>query len=305
MICLINTLEKICSFLRSMWEWLLDALRISFFYVCMTAIAPIVILPLLWGCWILAYTQSPTELYGNTKNFRKDITPVCTYDIVNVYFHDPGAFTQGLVFDKGFLYEGTGLYGRSELRRTELETGKILQKIKLSNQLFGEGVTVLGNTVIQLTWKSHTGFVYDKNSFERIQAFRYPTEGWGLTHDGTNLIMSDGTSILYFLKPLTFQETGRIEVFDHRGPVTQLNELEYIKGEIYANVWNTDYIVRINPQTGRVIARIDMAGLLGSKDSGLPVDVLNGIAYDEYRDRIFVTGKLWPKLFEIAVKDEK
>jgi glutamine cyclotransferase len=228
-------------------------------------------------------------------------TRVCTYKIIRVYPHDRNAFTQGLVFENGALYEGTGTYGCSSLRKTELETGKILQLIRLPKRFFGEGITVFGNTLIQLTWKSRIGFVYDRQSFSCKGTFQYPTEGWGITHDGIRLIMSDGSSGLHFLDPLTFEETGRIEVSDDRGPVTRLNELEYIRGEIYANIWQTDDIVRIDPQTGKVLARIDLTGLLTPEDRRYPVDVLNGIAYDPDKERIFVTGKLWPKLFEIEI----
>ena len=228
-----------------------------------------------------------------------DAIPVYTYNIVNTYPHDRSAFTQGLVFEDGFLYEGTGLYGQSTLRRVELETGDILQIRGLPDQFFGEGITIYGDKIIQLTWQSNVGFVYDKNSFELLQQFNYSTEGWGITHDGERLIMSDGTSKLHFLDPQTFEEIGQLAVFDDNGPVTRLNELEYVQGEIYANVWQTDRIARISPATGRVVGWIDLEGILTAEDLSEPVDVLNGIAYDADTDRLFVTGKLWPKLFEI------
>jgi glutamine cyclotransferase len=230
---------------------------------------------------------------------NSDVIPVYSYDIVNTYPHDPDAFTQGLVFEDGFLYEGTGLLGRSTLRRVELETGAILQIRGLPDQFFGEGITVYGDKIIQLTWQSNVGFVYDKNSFDLLQQFNYSTEGWGITHDGERLIMSDGTSKLHFLDPQTFEEIGQLAVFDDNGPVTRLNELEYVQGEIYANVWQTDRIARISPATGRVVGWIDLEGILTAEDRSEPVDVLNGIAYDADTDRLFVTGKLWPKLFEI------
>ena len=232
---------------------------------------------------------------------NSDVIPVYTYNIVNIYPHDRSAFTQGLVFEDGFLYEGTGLYGQSTLRRVELETGDILQIRGLPDQFFGEGITVYGNEIIQLTWQSNVGFVYDKNSFELLQQFNYSTEGWGITHNGTCLIMSDGTSTLHFLDPQTFEEISQLAVFADDDPVTRLNELEYIQGEIYANVWQTDRIARIAPETGRVIGWIDLRGLLTAEDRSEPVDVLNGIAYDTEADRLFVTGKLWPKLFEIEL----
>ncbi|MFP3898054.1 MAG: glutaminyl-peptide cyclotransferase [Dehalococcoidia bacterium] len=225
--------------------------------------------------------------------------PVYTYTIVNTYPHDPDAFTQGLVFQDGTLYESTGGYAGSTLRRVDLQTGGILQVHELPDELFGEGITIWGNEIVQLTWKSGTGFVYDRRSFELLGEFHYSTEGWGITHDGECLIMSDGTSTLYFLSPETYEEIRQLEVFDNDGPVTRLNELEYIKREIYANVWQTDRIARISPDTGRVTGWIELQGLLTAQDRLEPVDVLNGIAYDSETERLFVTGKLWPKLFEI------
>jgi glutamine cyclotransferase len=230
-----------------------------------------------------------------------DAIPVYSYNIVNIYPHDRDAFTEGLVFEDGFLYEGTGLYGNSSLRKVELETGEILQIYELPAQFFGEGITIYGDKIIQLTGQSNIGFVYDKNSFGLLQEFNYSTEGWGITHDGERLIMSDGTSTLHFLDPQTFEEIGHLEVFDNDGPVIRLNELEYVQGEIYANVWQTDRIAIIAPETGRVIGWVDLAGLLTAEDHSEPVDVLNGIAYDANTDRLFVTGKWWPKLFEIEL----
>lgn len=229
------------------------------------------------------------------------ITPVYSYNVVNTYPHDRSAFTQGLVFEDGVLYEGTGLNGRSTLRRVELETGEVLQIHELPAQFFGEGVTVYGNDIIQLTWQSHVGFVYDRDSFELLQEFNYSTQGWGITHDGERLIMSDGTATLYFLDPETFEEIGRVGVYDNDGSVNRLNELEYVQGEIYANVWQTNCIARIDPQTGQVVGWIELKGLLTPEDRSEPVDVLNGIAYDAENARLFVTGKLWPKLFEIEL----
>ena len=234
-----------------------------------------------------------------------DDIPVYTYKIVNVYPHDPNAFTQGLVFDDGILYEGTGLYGSSTLREVELETGEILQIHELASQFFGEGVTIYRDAIIQLTWKSNVGFVYDKNSFELLREFKYPTEGWGITHDEKRLIISDGTSTLHFLHPETFEELEQVEVYDNNGPMNRLNELEYIQGEIYANVWKTDSIARISAQTGQVLGWIKLDGLLSQEDDIGSVDVLNGIAYDAKDDRLFVTGKLWPRLFEIELISSK
>lgn len=226
-------------------------------------------------------------------------TPRYTYNVVNVYPHDENAFTQGLVFEDGFLYEGTGLYGNSSLRRVELETGKVLQVHALQDQFFGEGVTIVGDKIIQLTWESHAGFVYDEDFFDLLQEFSYPTEGWGITYDGSRLIMSDGTANLYFLDPETFQRVGQVKVRD-AAPVTGLNELEYVKGEVYANVWGEEEIAVINPQTGRVKAWIDLKGIRGSENRD-PDNVLNGIAYDSKGDRLFVTGKRWPRLHEIRL----
>ena len=227
--------------------------------------------------------------------------PVFTYKIVKVYPHDPGAFTQGLVFADGFLYEGTGLRGRSSLRKVDLATGHILKLRKLPVKLFGEGVTIYGNKIIQLTWQANVGFVYHKETFQLLEVFNYSTDGWGITHDGRHLIMSDGTSTLHFLDPHTFKEIGRIDVHTMGGPLDRLNELEYVQGEIYANVWKTDRIARISPSTGQVVGWIELEGLLSSADRMSRADVLNGIAYDVKNDRLFVTGKLWPKLFEIEL----
>ena len=222
-----------------------------------------------------------------------------TYNVVNVYPHDEAAFTQGLIFEDGFLYESTGLYGQSTLRRVELETGNITQLYALPNQFFGEGITVFDDKIIQLTWRSNRGFVYDRNSFDLLQEFEYPTEGWGITHDGSRLIMSDGTATLYFLDPETFQKIGQVEVYDEE-PVTLLNELEYIQGMVYANIWKEEKIVIINPETGHVTGWIDLEGINEAEKQNSN-NVLNGIAYDTNDDRLFVTGKLWSQLFEISL----
>jgi glutamine cyclotransferase len=227
--------------------------------------------------------------------------PVYGYRIIHAYPHDPDAFTQGLVVEDGVFYEGTGLWGRSTLRRVDLETGAVLQNYELPAEYFGEGITVLGNKIFQLTWQSHIGFVYDKKTFEQLEQFFYPTQGWGLTHDGERLIMSDGTPLLHFLDPSSLEEIGQVVVRDRGGPVFDLNELEYIHGEVWANVWQTDRIARIDPDSGQVLGWIDLSGLLSPEDLTQPVDVLNGIAYDPETDRLFVTGKLWPRLFEIEL----
>lgn len=231
--------------------------------------------------------------------------PVYTFRVKNVYPHDPGAFTQGLVYQDGGLYESTGLRGRSSLRRVDLETGEVQKKTSLLPMFFGEGIAVLGDRIYQLTWTSRVGFVYDKDSLEIIREFRYGIEGWGMTHDGKRLIVSDGSAELYFWDPETLVETGRITVKDGGTPVLNLNELEFIEGEIWANVWQDDRIVRVSPESGDVLGWIDLSGLLAPGDRRGTEDVLNGIAYDPIRQRIFVTGKLWPKLFEIEIAPSK
>lgn len=226
--------------------------------------------------------------------------PVHRYQLVKSYPHDRQAFTQGLVYLDGFLYEGTGLNGRSSIRKVRLETGEVLQQRRLDETYFGEGITVWKKTLLQLTWQSEIGFVYDLSSFEPVKTFGYRGEGWGLTHDGRRLIMSDGTPALRFLDPHSFKETGRLTVKEGSVPVEDLNELEWVKGEILANVWQSQRIARINPKTGQVAGWIDLTGLLSPREA-LGTDVMNGIAYDPAGDRLFVTGKLWPRVFEIRV----
>jgi glutaminyl-peptide cyclotransferase len=226
--------------------------------------------------------------------------PILRHTVVKVYPHDRAAFTQGLFFMDGHLWEGTGLEGRSDIRRVELETGKVLQKHDIGQQYFGEGLAAFGNQLFELTWKNGLMFVYDKTTMELKKAFRYKGEGWGLTTDGKQLIMSDGTSALQFLDPATMNKLGTIRVTDRGFEIQRLNELEYIKGEIWANVWQSNRIARIDPKTGRVNSWLDLRGILSPVEAG-GTDVLNGIAYDAKGDRIFVTGKFWPKLFEIKV----
>jgi glutamine cyclotransferase len=264
------------------------------------------------ACNFLSGQQEDSDAAGSTLPAPTDAGystaaagPVLyTYEVINSYLHDPAAFTQGLVYLDGVLYEGTGLNGESSLRQVALETGEVVQVHHLAEQFFGEGITVFGDRIIQLTWRSHVGFVYARETFELLQQFTYPTEGWGLTHDGERLIMSDGTATLYFLDPATFAAVGSIEVRD-QGPVSRLNELEYIDGQIYANVWQTDRIARISPQTGKVTGWINLRDLLLPDDRRQRVDVLNGIAYDAVQKRLFVTGKWWPKLFEIELIPER
>lgn len=242
-------------------------------------------------------SDSPPSQDGTSP----DSTPVYGYRIVNTFPHDPQAFTQGLIFVDGFLFESTGLTGKSSLRKVELETGKVLRNQPLSTRYFGEGLTNWKDCLIQLTWTTRIGFVYDRQTFLKVGEFRYPTQGWGITNDGESLIMSDGSATLRFLDPETFQEKRKIQVADRSGPVWFLNELEWIRGEIYANIWQKDVIARISPQTGQVLGWIDLAGLRSLLGDESSPEVLNGIAYDHEKNRIFVTGKLWPRLFEIEI----
>ena len=235
-----------------------------------------------------------------TNDSNQQYPILYTYEIIESYNHDEMAFTQGLEFIDGFLYESTGLWGESTLRKVDLKTGKVLESIDLQDQYFGEGITIMNDRIIQLTWISNKGFVYEKDSFELISEFTYPTEGWGITNDNSQLIMSDGTSNLFFLDPNTFQITKQIKVID-KEPVSNLNELEYIQGKIWANIWNQDKIAIINPETGNVEGWIDLTGI-NNENTQDQNKVLNGIAYDSEKDRLFVTGKKWSKLFQIEVK---
>jgi glutamine cyclotransferase len=228
--------------------------------------------------------------------------PIDSYRIIHAYPHDPDAFTQGLVYVDGHLYESTGRNGKSSIRMVNLSTGQVLQHYDLPPEYFGEGLTDWDGNLVQLTWKNGVGFTYDRFSFTLKRRFHYEGEGWGLTHDDKQLIVSDGTSVLRFLDPQSLAVTKRISVTDETGrPFNNINELEYVHGEIYANVWHTDQIVRISPATGKVLGRIDLSGLIKEKELPDSEAVLNGIAYDAKEDRLFVTGKLWPKLFEIRI----
>ncbi len=246
---------------------------------------------------------SPTSVASATSSA---LLPVYTYRTVDVLPHDPTAFTQGLVYQDGVFYEGTGLRGQSTLRRVDPATGQVLQGIRLPDQYFGEGIAVLGDRLFQITWQENVGIIYDKDSFELLGTWNYAGEGWGLTTDGQRLIMSDGSHELRFLDPDTLTEVGRVPVLDGDGqPVLRLNELEWVEGEVWANVWQTDLIARIDPATGRLLGWIDLAGLLPDEDRAAQrVDVLNGIAYDAATGRLFVTGKWWPKVFEIELIPE-
>jgi glutamine cyclotransferase len=241
----------------------------------------------IWGLAIVLCVNAQAPEYG--------------YQVVHAYPHDPNAFTQGLEYRAGFLYEGTGLKGHSSLRKVKLESGKVLQQIDLDPEYFGEGITVLNQKITELTWQSETGFVYDQSSFRKERNFSYLGEGWGLANDGQNIYMSDGSPQIRVWDPVTLKEKRRILVVDRGQPVLNLNELEWVRGEIYANIWQKDTIARISPADGRVLGWIDLAGILNAGDRTGREDVLNGIAYDASGDRLFVTGKLWPKLFEIKL----
>jgi len=238
--------------------------------------------------------QSPGRDHTST-------VPQYTFKIIRTFPHDPAAFTQGLVFHNGFLYEGTGLKGRSSLRKIRLETGEVLQESDLSPEFFGEGITIFKNEIVQVTWQSQTGFVYNLSDFHRLRQFSYSGEGWGLATDGHEIFMSDGTSEIRVLDPASLTEKRRFTVHDGNTQIKELNELEFVEGEIFANIWQTDRIARISPQNGEVLGWIDLEGLLSPVYRLDPGAVLNGIAYDSGRKRLFVTGKLWPKIFEIQL----
>lgn len=227
--------------------------------------------------------------------------PEYTFRVVHSYPHDSSAFTQGLEYHDGFLYEGTGLNGHSSLRKERLESGQVLRQVNLASEFFGEGITIVGNQVLQLTWQSQVGFIYSLSDFHLLRRFSYPGEGWGLTNNGREIFLSDGTADIRVLDPASLQEKRRIHVHDGSAAVDQLNELEMVDGELFANVWQTDRIARISPRTGAIAGWIDLTGILGPmyrRESGA---VLNGIAYDALQKRLFVTGKLWPSIFEIRL----
>jgi len=226
-----------------------------------------------------------------------------SYKVIKTFPHNPDAFTQGLVYDGGLLYESTGQETASTLREVELESGKVIRQHNLDASLFGEGIALYKNRIYQVTYKNKVGFIYEKSTFNIINKIYYPTEGWGLTTIDDNIVMSDGTNVLYFYEPEMFTVVSRIEVYDNEKKVDQLNELEYINGEIWANIWMTDLIARIDPGSGKVIAYIDLKGLLPGSEQKVDTDVLNGIAYDQETKRIFVTGKKWPKLYNILITD--
>lgn len=227
--------------------------------------------------------------------------PEYTFKLMQVFPHDPAAFTQGLAYHDGFLYEGTGLKGQSSLRKVRLETGEIVQRVDLAPEFFGEGIALLKNEIVQLTWQSQTGFVYNLSDFHLLRSFTYSGEGWGLTTNGREFFMSDGTAEIRVLDPDTLAEKRRFKVHDGKTPIDQLNELEFVEGEIFANIWQTDRIARISPQSGKVVGWIDLKGLLSPVYHVESGAVLNGIAYDATRKRLFVTGKLWPSVYQIEL----
>ena len=248
--------------------------------------------------WDLAAARFFHELATPQK---ADQIPVLSAKVVHAYPHDPRAFTQGLEYYGGYLYESTGIAGQSTLRKVALQTGEVVRRVGLPPQYFGEGLTILGGKIYQLTWLAKKGFIYDLRTFRQVGEFPYGTEGWGLAHDDKSLIMSDGTNIIRCIDPLSFKVTRTIEVYAGREGVVNLNELEYIRGEIFANVWHSPRIARIDPHSGQVLAWIDLTSLV-SKEQHSDEAVLNGIAYDPATDRLFVTGKNWSKMFEIKLE---
>jgi glutaminyl-peptide cyclotransferase len=252
---------------------------------------------LMYGCWPLSGQAS----HHSSSHSTSSAPPQYTFTVVRVFPHDTSAYTQGLAYRDGFLYEGTGRNGQSSLRKVRLETGEVLERVNLGDEFFGEGITIVKDRVFQLTWKSGVGFVYDLNTFHLLRRASYAGEGWGLATDGRELFLSDGTAEIRVLAPETFQEKRRIKVHDGAAAIDQLNELEFVDGQIFANVWHTSRIARISPQTGEIVGWIDLTGLLSSVYRLEPEAVLNGIAYDPVGKRLFVTGKLWPSVFEIRL----
>jgi glutamine cyclotransferase len=259
--------------------------------VTLAAVLVVAVVLVAGGVWVVWSNsgQAPTDSGSPT---------IYTYHVVKTYPHDTSAFTEGLVFSNGTLYESTGEYGSSSLRRVNLEDGTVQQEVLLPSQYFGEGLTAVNDSLVQLTWQEKTGFIYDKQTFALTGNFSYSTQGWGLTYNGSELVMSDGTSNLYFLDPVTYQRVGQVSVHDGGTPITNVNELEYVNGSIYANILQQQKIAIIDPQTGAVKGWIDLTGIYQSNNTE---DVLNGIAYDQQTNSLYVTGKDWPYLYQITI----
>jgi glutaminyl-peptide cyclotransferase len=266
----------------------------------------ILVLSLAFSCKTEPTVVNKPNVNTNSATTPKNTStaiPVYGYEVLNTYKHDPQAFTQGLVFHDGFLYESTGHYGKSTLRKVELETGKVLQKYDLPDDVFAEGMTILNGKIYQISWQNGRAWQYNLEDFKLIKEFQYAGEGWGLTHDGKNLLMSDGTHIIRVINPENFETIRTIPVFrENNLPLVEINELEWVKGEIWANVWKDSRVARINPENGKIVGWIDFSPMVKEEMREPENDVLNGIAYDEKTDRIFVTGKLWRRLFEIKLK---
>ena len=267
-----------------------------------------ILVALILALVVVAFEQEKVDrsaaflLFAQTHGDPQPAAPTeYTYSIVRTFPHDPDAFTQGFFYHDGFLYEGTGRNGQSSLRKVNLETGEVLQEVSLTPEFFGEGITLFNNEILQLTWLSQTGFVYDAGDFHLLRKFSYQGEGWGLATNGNEIFMSDGTPEIRVLDGATLHEVRRIKVHDGSAPIWRLNELEYVEGELFANIWQSDRIARISPRDGKVVGWIDLRGLLNPAYQPGPDAVLNGIAYDAARKRLFVTGKLWPSVFQISV----
>lgn len=251
---------------------------------------------------VTAWVQSQRHSASVGIQLRANTPPkILRYKVVNTYPHDIQAFTQGLFYHQGYLIESTGLHGASSLRRVQIETGKVIQSVNLDRAYFGEGTALHNGAIYQLTWTSMKGFVYDAQTFAVLRTFSYSTQGWGLTNFNGKLVMTDGSNIMYIMEPSSFNEVDRIEVYDDKGPVSKLNEIELIDGKIWANIFLTETVVIIDPNSGRVEAKVDFSGLLSESDRHVNIDVLNGIAWDEANRRLFVTGKNWPKLYHVEV----
>jgi glutamine cyclotransferase len=277
---------------RMRWTWSVPRKRLAIVMIAAACLAG----------WITTNGRNaqPSALSTATAGGNPQGVPILVAEVVESYPHDPHAFTQGLEYYDGYLYESTGRSGQSTLRRTVLETGAVLNQVNLPSEYFGEGLTIFRGKIYQLTWLSKIGFIYDVRTFRRVGEFRYNSEGWGLTHDDVSLILSDGSNKLQFIDPASFKTVRTLEVYAESVAITNLNELEYINGEIFANIWHSPRIARIDPRSGQVLAWIDLASVIARSEHE-PEDVLNGIAYDDKRRRLFVTGKDWAEILEIKI----